>query len=153
MVLKLYGTHLSPPTALVAMVLREKKVPFEFVSVDMTKREHKSPAYLEKQPFGQIPFLVSPHSDVILPVRLLTMLQDDDGFIVYESRAMARYIDAKFPNQGPQLVPTGLKEIALFEQAVSIEQSHFTPPTLKAVVEKLYKLYVPHKGHPPRRPH
>ena len=67
MVLKLYGYHLSTATSLAATVLREKKIPFEFVSVDMMKGEHKAPAYLEKQPFGQIPYIVSPHSDVILP--------------------------------------------------------------------------------------
>jgi len=63
MVLKLYGFPLSS----VATVLHEKKIPFEFVQVDIKKGEHKSPAHLEKQPFGQVPYLVSPHSDVILP--------------------------------------------------------------------------------------
>ena len=63
MVLMLYGYHLSPATARAATVLREKKIPFEFVPVDMKKAEHKAPAYLEKQPFGQIPCLVRPHSD------------------------------------------------------------------------------------------
>jgi glutathione S-transferase len=34
-------------------------VPFEFVEVDITKGEQKLPEYLEKQPFGVIPYLVS----------------------------------------------------------------------------------------------
>jgi glutathione S-transferase len=55
MVLKLYG---SPVSRLVAFVLREKEVPFEFVPVDLSKKEHKSPEYLEKQPFGQVPYIV-----------------------------------------------------------------------------------------------
>ena len=86
-------------------------------------------------------------------MHLLTTPQDDDGFIVYESRAIARYLDAKYPKQGPKLVPTGLKELALFEQGVSIEQSHFDSPASKAVAEKLFKPYVFSEAHPPRHPH
>jgi len=63
MVLKFFGFHFSSATCRVATVLREKKIPFEFVPVDLKNGEHKSPAYLEKQPFGQIPYIVSPQSD------------------------------------------------------------------------------------------
>jgi glutathione S-transferase len=59
MVLKLYGTVRSPWARLVAAVLLEKKVPFEFVFVDLSKREQKLPEYLSKNPFGQIPYIVS----------------------------------------------------------------------------------------------
>jgi glutathione S-transferase len=51
--------------------------------------------------------------------------QDDDGFIVFESRAIARYIAAKAASP---LLPTGdAKKAALFEQAASIEVSNFDP--------------------------
>ena len=59
MVLKLYGSAKATCTRRVATVLVEKKVPFEFYEVDWANKEHKSPAYLEKQPFGQVPYLVS----------------------------------------------------------------------------------------------
>jgi len=81
------------------------------------------------------------------------MSQDDDGFIVYESRAICRYLDARFPNQGPKLVPTGLKENALFEQAASVELSHFDAHASKAVYEKVFKPYVSSKTHRIRHPH
>ena len=58
MVLKLYGVYRSPWVCLVATVLLEKQVPFELVSVDLANGEHKSPEYLEKHPFGLIPFIV-----------------------------------------------------------------------------------------------
>ena len=58
MVLKLYGIYRSSWVRLVAAVLHEKKVPFELVSVDLDNKEHKSPEYLEKHPFGQIPYIV-----------------------------------------------------------------------------------------------
>jgi glutathione S-transferase len=59
MVLKLFGNVKSTCTCRVAIVLHEKQVPFEFHPVDFAKGEHKSPEYLEKQPFGQVPYIVS----------------------------------------------------------------------------------------------
>lgn len=58
MVLKLYGTYKSPFVRLVATVLIEKQVPFELVSVDFVTSQQKSPEYLLKNPFGQVPFIV-----------------------------------------------------------------------------------------------
>lgn len=58
MVLKLHGSPGSPWVRLVVAVLREKEVPFELVLVDFANREHKSPEFLTKQPFGQIPYIV-----------------------------------------------------------------------------------------------
>ncbi|KAG6846724.1 hypothetical protein H0H93_012222, partial [Arthromyces matolae] len=98
-------------------------VPFELIVVALGKGEHKSPAYLEKQPFGQIPVL------------------DDDGFLIFESRAICRYIATKYADQGTKLIPTDsdLKARALFEQAASIEQSNFEAFAGPAVYENLFK--------------
>ncbi|KAF7360469.1 Glutathione S-transferase [Mycena venus] len=104
-ILKLYGYSKSTCTWRVATVLYEAKVPFEFVPVDAMNGEHKKPAHLEKQPFGQIPYI------------------DDDGFILYESRAICRYIAAKHAEC--KLIPTDPKQNALFEQAASSEVSNF----------------------------
>ncbi|KAF8806030.1 glutathione S-transferase [Phlegmacium glaucopus] len=117
MVLKLYGVPLSPYVRLVAVVLLEKRVPFELVLVDYDNGEHKSPEYLTKHPFGQIPYI------------------DDDGFILYESKAICYYIASKYPNQGTPLLPTGLEANALFQQAVCVEASHFHPHALEAAKE------------------
>ncbi|TRM64614.1 thioredoxin-like protein [Schizophyllum amplum] len=124
-VLTLYGHPMSTCTRRVGIILMEKKIPFKFVLVDLPKGDHKKPEYLAKQPFGQVPYL------------------DDDGFIVYESRAICRYLCDKFPQQGTSLVPTGLKAKAMFEQAVSIEGSNFDPLVSGAAAEKVFK---PMKG-------
>ena len=58
MVLKLHGVYRSAWVRLVAAVLVEKQVPFELVSVDLANGEHKSPEYLAKHPFGQVPYIV-----------------------------------------------------------------------------------------------
>ena len=66
--------------------------------------------------------------------------QDDDGFILYESRAMCRYIARKYASQGTPLIPTELKAEALFEQAASIETSYFKHAAA-AVAEGVSKKY------------
>jgi glutathione S-transferase len=58
MVLKVHGSALSACSKLVATVLAEKQVPFEFIEVGYEALEHKSPAHIAHQPFGQIPYIV-----------------------------------------------------------------------------------------------
>jgi glutathione S-transferase len=58
MVLKLYSFEQSGCGKRVATVLHEKGVPFEFHPIDAMKGEHKSAAFLEKQPFGSVPYIV-----------------------------------------------------------------------------------------------
>ncbi|KAF9001534.1 hypothetical protein BDQ17DRAFT_1358379 [Cyathus striatus] len=115
MILKLYGSPHSTATRLAALVLHEKKVPFKFIPVYRINMEHKSKEYLEKKhPFGQVPYIVR------------ASLIQFSLFILYESRAIARYVVAKYPTQGTQgLIPTDLKANALFEQAASTEFANF----------------------------
>jgi glutathione S-transferase len=66
-ILKLYGGKIATCTRRVATVLHELKVPFELIEVDMRGGEHKSPAFMRNQPFGQIPYIVrSPPYSVLI---------------------------------------------------------------------------------------
>ncbi|KAJ6549335.1 glutathione S-transferase [Mycena sp. CBHHK59/15] len=117
MVFKLY---VSARAAVgIAMVLAEKQVPFELVVVDVAAKAHKTPEYLAMHPFGQVP------------------VADDDGFILYESRAICRYVAEKYTDRGPALIPTELKARALFEQAASIEYCNFFPAVSKVLIETI----------------
>lgn len=58
MVLKIYGFSHSTCTRLVAVVCKEKEIPYELVPIDLAKREHKSPEFIKNQPFGQVPYIV-----------------------------------------------------------------------------------------------
>ena len=60
MVLKLYGAPAAACTDRVAIVLKEKEVPYELHTVNLMEGEHKKPEFLQKQPFGQIPYIVRP---------------------------------------------------------------------------------------------
>lgn len=45
-------------SGMVAMVLAEKQIPVELIVIDMANTYHKTPEYLAKNPFGQVPMLV-----------------------------------------------------------------------------------------------
>ncbi|KAJ7775473.1 glutathione S-transferase [Mycena metata] len=122
MVLKLYvpGTFVSGG-ATITMVLAEKGIPYEPIIVNLEKKETKTPEFLAMHPFGEVPVI------------------DDDGFILYESRAICRYLAEKYADRGPTLLPNGLKAKAIFEQAASVESSNFAPAVWKVMNEGLVK--------------
>ncbi|KAJ7128410.1 hypothetical protein C8R44DRAFT_615590, partial [Mycena epipterygia] len=52
---------------------------------------------------------------------------------------LLRYLAEKYAGQGTPLIPTGLKQKALFEQAASIEYANFLPSVTKVSIESLSK--------------
>ncbi|PPQ82542.1 hypothetical protein CVT25_007151 [Psilocybe cyanescens] len=121
MVLKIHGAA-TPCTQRVLSVLYEKAVPFELIRVDLATAEHKCGKHLENHPFGLCPFI------------------DDDGFILYESRAIAQYIAMKYQDQGTQgLIPNDLKSYARFQQAASTETSYFNDLAGTVLMERIFK--------------
>lgn len=111
--MKVYGMAISSVTQKVLLVFAEKGHECELVNVDVLKGEDKLPAHLARQPFGEIPVL------------------EDDGFWLYESRAIIRYLDRRL--SGPVLIPTDLRELARMDQWISIEQSYFSGPVWELV--------------------
>lgn len=116
--LNVYGHPMSTCTRKVLMTLAETGMPFEMNVVDFAKGEHKGEANLARQPFGRVPAL------------------DDDGFQLFESRAMARYLNDK---AGGKLVPSDPKARAKMEQWISIETSEFSAHAMKFVYHHVFK--------------
>ncbi|WP_257448215.1 glutathione S-transferase family protein [Archangium lipolyticum] len=117
--MKVYGHPMSTCTRKVLTTLAEKGHEAQFELVDLMKGQQKSPAYMAKHPFGVIPLL------------------EDDGFTMYESRAIIRYLDAKLP--GPKLTPGDTASLGRMEQWISVEQSYFTPHCMAIVAELVFK--------------
>ncbi|KAJ6137863.1 hypothetical protein N7471_004349 [Penicillium samsonianum] len=123
MVLKVYGSAMA--TSRVLVTLLEKELPYEFVLIDIAKGDQKSEEYKKLQPFGKVPAL------------------DDDGFLMFESRAICKYLAKKYPS-GKKLIPEGDDEAyGRFEQACSIEQSYFAAASETIGTELMIK---PMKG-------
>ena len=117
--IKLFGNPLSTCTRKVLCTLHETNTPFEFNVIDFTKGEHKQPAHMARQPFGQVPAI------------------DDDGFGLYESRAICRYLDESITT-GNKLTPATAKDRALMEQWISVEHSYFTPAAMKVITQAVF---------------
>ncbi|KAJ7641845.1 hypothetical protein FB45DRAFT_1022570 [Roridomyces roridus] len=74
-----------------------------------------------------------------LPTNQNKTPQDDDDFVLYESRAICGYLCDKYPEQGTKgLYPTGLEERALVEQTAYVESTDF----IRYVRRILRELYV-----------
>jgi len=76
---------MSPRARKARIVLAEKGLQYEKVTIDITKREQKKPEYLAINPYGKVPAL------------------QDNGTTVYESSLVMEYLNDKYPN--PPLLP------------------------------------------------
>jgi glutathione S-transferase len=96
--MKLYDFPNAPNPRRVRVVAAEKGIELDYVTVDMTKREHKSPEFMQKNPSGKIP-----------------VLELEDGSCIGESIAICRYLEALYPT--PNLFGETALEIAQIEMA------------------------------------
>ena len=116
--MKLYGHPVSTCTQKVLLTLAEKGHKADFELVDLMKGAQKSPDYIANHPFGVVPYL------------------EDDGYVIYESRAIIRYLDRKL--SGTSLTPKDDKAYGRMERLISVEQSYFTPGWGKIVFQIVF---------------
>jgi glutathione S-transferase len=115
--IQLYGSPFSTCTRKVLMALLETQTPYEMHVIDFAVREHKGEAHVARQPFGQVPAI------------------EDDGFVLFESRAICRYVSAK---ANDALVPVTLRDRALMDQWSSVEQSNVSPHAMKFIYHYVF---------------
>jgi len=115
---RLFGTDDSVYVRIVRLVLEEKGVPYELVPVDVFASAGVSADYRMRHPFGRIPAL------------------SHDGFDLFETGAITRYIDEAF--SGPSLQPGPLLARARLNQIVSILDSYaYIPMVWDVYVERI----------------
>lgn len=115
--IKVFGHPASTCTRKVLTTLAETNTPHELILVDIMTGEHKAPAHMARQPFGQVPTI------------------NDDGFELYESRAIIRYLNDK---AGGSLAPSHPQHRALMDQWMSIETSNFTTHAMKFIFHHVF---------------
>lgn len=127
MAVKLYGAYYAPNANRALLVLHEKEVEFELVSVSTFTGEQRKPEYMALHPFGKIPFL-----------------QDGDVHL-FESRAIARFLADKYEGQGTaKLHGATLEERAQVEQWLEVESGTYSP-VLRQLFQQLFILPGVHK--------
>nr|QLP89083.1 glutathione S-transferase 4 [Vitis rotundifolia]QLP89084.1 glutathione S-transferase 4 [Vitis rotundifolia] len=119
MVMKVYGPVRAACPQRVLACLVEKGVEFEVVHVDLDSGEQKRPDFLLRQPFGQVPVV------------------EDGDFRLFESRAIIRYIAAKYAEQGPDLLGKSLEEKAVVDQWLEVEAHNFNELVYTLVLQLL----------------
>ena len=112
MSLVLHGYRYSVYLRIARLVLAEKGVGYERVEVNPFASDIPA-AYLALHPFGRVPTLVH------------------DGFALYETAAITRYIDRAFA--GPALQPGSPKALARMDQIVAIVDSYGYWPMVRQV--------------------
>ncbi|KAK9807515.1 hypothetical protein WJX72_001273 [[Myrmecia] bisecta] len=123
--LKLLCMPLSTCTKRVIALLEELQVPYEVVTIDLTKGEQKRPEYVKLQPFGKIPVLEDP----------------DTGITIFESRSILRYLANKYQDKAGSLVGTDAKSRALVDNWLEAEGQNFNPPAGNIVFERVFKAW------------
>lgn len=112
MALELHGYRYSVYLRIAAMALIEKNLGWTHVEVDPFD-EPIPEAYLALNPFGRVPTLVH------------------DGFVLYETTAITRYIDEAFA--GAPLQPADPRERARMNQIVAVADSYAYWPLVRQV--------------------
>jgi glutathione S-transferase len=117
-----YGAAMSPYVWSVRLALAEKGVAHELVSLGID--EFRSEAHLARHPFGKIPAF------------------EHDGFMLYETQAIMRYVDEAFSSA--PLQPIELHPFARMNQIMGIVDAYLAPSLLMGVLYQ--RLVAPRLG-------
>ena len=122
-----YGPSFSTYVRTVRLALEEKPASYELIDVAMLKGAHQEPAFLARSPFGRVPAF------------------SHDGFDIYETDAIVRYIDQVIPGQALQ--PMDAQPRARMNQIIGIVDSFAYPNMITRIV--MHRLVRPMLGEQP----
>ena len=115
--LKIYGADLSTPVTKARFTANLLGMKYDYIRIDLRGGEHQKPEFLKLHPAGKIPVI------------------DDDGFVLFESNAIIRYLAEK--NKSP-LYPKDLKERVLVDQWIEFGSHHVGQAMSKVVFNRLF---------------
>jgi glutathione S-transferase len=117
--MKLYYHPMSGNSRRALLVATHLDVPLERIVVDLTKAEQREAPHLERNPNGRVPVL------------------EDDGFLLWESRAIMQYLADKTPGQ--TLFPTDIRDRADVVRWLYWCAVHMAPANTVLVFENFVK--------------
>ncbi len=115
--LKIYGGDLSSPANKVRFAANALGLKYDYIRVNLRAGDHQKPEFLKLHPAGKIPVI------------------DDEGFFLFESNAIIRYLAEK--NKSP-LYPKDLKEKATVDQWIEFGSHHVGLAMSKVVYNRLF---------------
>jgi glutathione S-transferase len=117
--MKLYFHPMSGNSRRVLLVAAHLDVPLERIVVDLPKGEQRGAPHLGRNPNGRVPVL------------------DDDGFLLWESRAIMQYLAEKTPGQ--TLLPTDARGRADVDRWLFWCAAHMAQANATLVMENFVK--------------
>ena len=117
--MKLYFHPMSGNSRRALLVATHLEIPLERIVVDLTKGEQRGAPHLHRNPNGRVPVL------------------DDDGFVLWESRAIMQYLADKTPGQ--TLLPSELRDRADVTRWLFWCAVHMAPANTVLVFENFVK--------------
>jgi glutathione S-transferase len=123
----LYGPAYSTYTRTARLALEEKGVAYDLREVDTLAGEGQKAEHLARHPWGKVPVL------------------EHDGFSLYETVAITRYIDEGFP--APALQPTDARSRARMAQICSVLDHYGWSPMVITIF--VQRVVVPMRGGRP----
>jgi glutathione S-transferase len=127
MSLVLYGPVYSTYTRTARLALEEKGVAYRLHEVDTLNGAGQKPEHLLRHPWGKVPVL------------------EHDGFSLFETVAVARYVDEGF--SGPSLQPTDARQRARMAQICAVLDNYGWSPMV--IVVFVQRVLVPMQGGTP----
>jgi len=115
--LTIYGADLSAPANKVRMVANALGLKYAYKRVSLRDGEHKTPEYQKLHPASKVPVI------------------DDDGFVLFESGAIIRYLADK---AGSELYPTRPQERAIVEQWIDFGTIHIGGAFSKVIFNRVF---------------
>jgi glutathione S-transferase len=115
--LTIYGADLSSPSNKVRFVANELGLDYTYKSVNLVSGENRSEEHLKLHPAGKVPVI------------------DDDGFVLFESNAIIRYLATK--HESP-LYPAGARQRALVDQWADFVAHHIATAVSRVLVNRVF---------------
>jgi glutathione S-transferase len=107
----LYDYQDCPFAKKVRIVLAEKDLSFDTVTVDLRKGQQRSEEFLKLNPFGKVPVLI------------------DEGCVIYESSIITEYLNDEYPHP-PDLLPEDSSDRARVRMLADYGDRAFTLPVM-----------------------
>jgi glutathione S-transferase len=118
--LTIYGFDFSSPANKVRFAANAMGLTYEYKAVNLLGGEQKSPEFLKLNPIGRVPAI------------------DDDGFKVFESAVIIKYLAQK--NNSP-LYPKDLKARTIVDQWIDFANIHVAPALARVTFNRvMYKM-------------